>query len=612
MSDPLLDIIQGAAVPAPQSPQPAQTLSRSNSSDPLLSIVGVTQQPQAQAQAKQPGPAVPASSSSAEPTSLFDGLGHAAYGLAKGAADWVQGPAQLVLHGSNWLQSVFPDDPNRPMGPAQKLGQKVSDNFDASLKKQEDQYQADTKGSWAAGLGRFASGAAPFIASSGVSGAPAVATKAPLLGAMLKAGAQGAGLSAIQPVHDVSKTSDGGNDFLAQKGLQTALGGGFGAMGAPIGRALARIVSPEVSQGVKTLLNEGVTPTLGQMLGGAWARTEDKLTSVPFVGDMIKSAQRRGLDDLNRAAYARALSPIGEKSTAPVGREGVAEVKDKLGAAYNTLLPKLSFSADPQFISGLNKVSAAIQNGNVPPAVSDQFHAILKNEVASRMTPQGLMSGQSFKEMEQALGQKIKQFGANPDPSNQAIANGLREVLDSARQGLARSNPQHAQELSAINQGYANYARIRSAASALGADSGVFTPAQLQNAVKASDKSVGKGNFATGNALMQDLSEAGKSVLGSKYPDSGTAGRSMLGLLGGAGAAMATGHVSPLQVAGGIGLGGLASLPYTKLGQRAAVASVVKRPDAALPLANALRAGAPAATAAASPTLLQLLEQWQQ
>lgn len=611
MNDPLLDIIQSSSPASQQAPVPGKMSSSGEPGDPLLAIVGVSPQPQPQG--VPGGRSTTPATAPTEPTSFLDGLGHAVYGLAKGAADLVQGPAQLVLHGSNWLQSVFPDDPNRPMGPAQKLGQKVSDDFDAHLKNQENQYQADTKGSWAAGLGRFASGVAPFVASSGLSGAPAAASKWSLLATMLKAGTQGAGLSALQPVQDVSQASDGSNDFFSQKGLQTALGAGSGAVGAPLGRALASIVNPAVSAGVKTLLNEGVTPTLGQTLGGAWARTEDKLTSVPILGDMIKAAQSRSLDDLNRAAYARALSPIGEKSTAPVGREAVAEVKDKLGAAYNALLPKMSFSADPQFVSGLNRVSSAIQNGNVPPAVSDQFHSILKNEVASRMTPQGLMSGESFKEMEQALGQKIKRFGASPNPGDQTIADALREVLDSARQGLARSNPQYAQELGAINQGYANYARIRSAASSLGADSGTFNPAQLQNAVKAGDKSVGKGSFATGNALMQDLSEAGKSVLGSKYPDSGTTGRAgMLGLLGGSALGLSSGKISPAQLAATMVGGGLAAMPYTQAGQRAVVAALTQRPAAAAPLANALRAGTPAAAAAVSPTLFQLLKDWHQ
>ena len=63
------------------------------------------------------------------------------------------------------------------------------------------------------------------------------------------------------------------------------------------------------------------------------------------------------------------------------------------------------------------------------------------------------------------------------------------------------------------------------AASSVAAKDGVFTPAQLHAAVKAKDKSMDKGAFARGNALMQDLSSAGKNVLPSNIPDSGTAGR---------------------------------------------------------------------------------------
>ena len=70
------------------------------------------------------------------------------------------------------------------------------------------------------------------------------------------------------------------------------------------------------------------------------------------------------------------------------------------------------------------------------------------------------------------------------------------------------------------------------------AEEGVFSPAQLQNAVRAMDKSKDKARFAEGKALMQDLSESGKTVLGSKVPDSGTPYRTMAGILASGGAGL--------------------------------------------------------------------------
>lgn len=75
---------------------------------------------------------------------------------------------------------------------------------------------------------------------------------------------------------------------------------------------------------------------------------------------------------------------------------------------------------------------------------------------------------------------------------------------------------------------------------------------------------------------MQDFSSAGQQVLGSKYPDSGTAGRSLLGLAG----AAAAGHMLlPPGAAIPAAAGGAAlALPYTPMGQRVGQMLLMSRP----------------------------------
>jgi hypothetical protein len=188
------------------------------------------------------------------------------------------------------------------------------------------------------------------------------------------------------------------------------------------------------------------------------------------------------------------------------------------------------------------------------------------------------MSGESLKKVETALTQKAKNYLGSSVASERELGSALQATLDTVRSTLARSNPTHAEQLSRINEGWANYARIRQASSMVGAENGIFTPNQLQSTVRALDKSVGKGNFAKGNALMQDLSEAGKNVLGQKYPDSGTAGRLALG----AGLAGGLAAVNPAALAGAA----VGALPYTAPGQRLAAALLTKRPGAAAPVGN--------------------------
>jgi hypothetical protein len=532
-----------------------------------------------------------------EAQSMADAIPNMAHGAVKGFADLAQGGfAQPVM---NAAASVLGNESlsGKP-GPASQWVIDKSKQYNKFLQDQEKQYQADTEGSMAAGVGRVGAGALPFMLSGGQSASPQVA--ASMLRQMGQNAGKGAAFSVAQPV------TNGGDNYLADKAKQAAIGAVSSAAVTPLAAGLSRVINPQTDAQVKSLMNEGVNPTPGQILGGAWKSAEEKLTSVPLIGDMIKNAQRRSLEDFNRAAYKRALDPIGEQSAAPVGRAGVEEVKTKLGQAYDDLLPKLQFKADQQFSSEVGNLTNMIRNGNVPPDVAKQFENIVKNEVFSRMTKQGAMDGKSFKELESSLGQQIKRFGSSQDPSDKAIGDALKEVLSSARGVLTRANPDYATQLQKINEGYANYARVRGAASALGADEGVFTAAQLQNAVKSGDKSAGKGNFATGNALMQDLSESGKKVLGNKYPDSGTVGRATL-LTAAPGVATSAYHF-PIATAAMAGGAGLAAMPYTSFGQKMAAALLSKRPEIAGPAADLFRSGAPAIAPALTPGLIEALK----
>jgi len=70
--------------------------------------------------------------------------------------------------------------------------------------------------------------------------------------------------------------------------------------------------------------------------------------------------------------------------------------------------------------------------------------------------------------------------------------------------------------------------------------------------VRAGDQTTRRRGYAAGNALGQDLADAGRAVLPSKIPDSGTAGRGFIGLALGGGSALAGGPLGMLATAGGL------------------------------------------------------------
>jgi hypothetical protein len=338
---------------------------------------------------------------------------------------------------------------------------------------------------------------------------------------------------------------------------------------------------------IQSLMKEGVVPTVGQILGGGYKRAEEALTSVPVLGDFIKNAQNRTMQDVNRVAFNRALTPIGEKLPEGVmGREAVQFVSDKLDDAYGKLLPKMTVFQDAPFADQITSLKNAVNTGAINLESKQFFNNWVKNNVLNKFQGQGAITGETLKGIQSDLRTKIDELSASTNNDERVISNALKETQDQLRQLVTRNNPDYATELKAIDTGYANFKRVEKAASALGAEEGVFSPAQLQNAVKTLDKSKDKGKFAKGEAYMQDLSESAKTALGNKVPDSGTPYRALVGAIAAAGGAGAAGFPSVATA-----LGALAASPllYSKAGQNALATLLTKRPDIANELATQLR-----------------------
>ena len=346
-------------------------------------------------------------------------------------------------------------------------------------------------------------------------------------------------------------------------------------------RPAAAVISPTISPQIQTLMKEGVVPTAGQILGGGYKRAEEALSSVPIIGDFIKGAQGRAMADVNRVAFNRALTPIGEKlPDGVVGREAVQFVSEKLDDAYGKLLPKMTVLQDVPFADQITALKNNVNKGAINSASKQFFNNWIDENVLNKFQGQRAVTGETLKGIQSDLRTKIDELSASTVNDERVIANALKEAQDQVRQLVTRSNPQYAKELKAIDTGYANFKRVERAAASLGAEEGIFSPAQLQNAIKAMDKSKDKGQFAQGGALMQDLSESAKTALGNKVPDSGTPYRSMMAALAASGGAGAMGMP-------GVAAALIASpLLYSQTGQNMLAAILTKRPD----FANALAA----------------------
>lgn len=498
--------------------------------------------------------------------------------IGQGAGDAVYGIGQAVPRAMSEITSLGGNFPN----PVSKLYDQSAHTVDQAETARDTAYNSARTATGQTGFdyGRLAGNViSPANAiGAGVAGVlPKVTGLAkPLMGAAI-----GAMYGSGQPVPN----ADQGYAEQAEKNALT--GGMFGAAAPVVGGSIGKILAPKVGANQQALMDEGIRLTPGQIAGGNAKSLEDKLTSVPIVGGMIKNAQAQSMQDLNTAQANRALNPIGESLPAGMnGREAVAHVKATLGNAYDDLLPKLVGQNDPEFKQGIQNIrDLAAAPGALPAQQKATLNGVIDREIVARMSPNGSISGQSLKDINTALNLKINNYKGAQDPYDKDVLGGLKEIQSQVRQMTTRTNPTYAPQLSAIDTGYANYARLRQAAASLGANEGTFTPAQLSNAIKNADKSVGHGDYATGRAYGQDLSDAAKTVLPQKYPDSGTAGRDALlaapGYLGAA-------YFHPLMAAGAaIGTGAAAGL-YTKPGQAMAQMLMAQRPEAMQAAGNAI------------------------
>lgn len=514
---------------------------------------------QAQPAQEQPKPA-------AEPVSRMEKL-------SMGVTDPIHGGAQLLTkmlpdsvvqagnRANNWLADKTGLVARLPEG-----------GVDQQVRQREADYQAKRAAAGESGFDgwRTTGSILPSLALPAAS-----ATSLPARIAI--GSAAGAGNNALAPVTQ--------GNFADEKKKQVLTGAVAGAAFPVLGSAVSRVISPRASLNpeLQQLRAAGIRPTIGQTLGGAWNAAEEKLQSMPVLGDAIASQRGRALREFNQTAINRATSPIGQTYEG-VGQGAVQRAGDALSAAYDDALNRVgAVVQDRQFtqeVGGLRRMAA----GMTAP-MRQQFNAVYQNLLANRTSPAGGMTARTFKDVDSELGQLSSRYRASALASEKDLGDAFAELQAIVRRQAARANPRAAEDLARADEGWANLVRIEGAAKAAKNNQGVFTPAQLNQAVQASDRSTRKRAVARGTALMQDLSNAGQTVLGNKVPNSGTADRMWLGLgtLGGGAA------VNPLIPAGLLTGAGI----YTDPVQRGLSFLLASRPQGAQAVADSLRQASP-------------------
>lgn len=370
-----------------------------------------------------------------------------------------------------------------------------------------------------------------------------------------------AGVGAVQG--GIAPVSADSENFLSDKARQAGLG------------AVAGAVLPKVLGGLKPtaaaqeLMDQGVQPTVGQALGGALDRAEQKASSIPLVGDAVTWARNRTAREFEEKVIGRVTD--GEAKT--------LEQANRLASQkFDRFVPDLVPTRDA--VMGVQqKLSDAMQN----PELTAEGKAILTGMVQKHFASFGQLSGSGIKKLDSELGYLARKYAAG-DPHSRTISSELYNIMGAFRDGLEAGLPAEKQGMMReANTLWRNLMPINKAASTV-ADQAV-RPRAYQKALARQAKT------DVTRMPHDPLVSNAVDVMANTVPDSGTAGRLMLDAagLGAAGTVGLAPHA--------IGTGALAWLGATRPVQRFALGQYPGQKTAGQALGIAL----PAASRAAFP-----------
>lgn len=353
-----------------------------------------------------------------------------------------------------------------------------------------------------------------------------------------------AGLGAITS----AATTEGDLKDRAKAG---AIGTITGPAGKFVGDTLARAIRGFVpkTDAAKALPEDVVnSATLGQiadrntLAGKIASATEEKLKSVPILGNVVERARSRGAENW-RDAMIREGTPEGFIPAAGTTRERLAEIYGEFRKRYTDALRGKTVNPSQLFESQALKMTSNPRTGlsqeqgeavleNVMRNYRSRFEGVPGQNTGSTAVATGpapgvpvSMRADLAKDFEAFLGDQARQYGRTQGISNPEMSK-LYGDLERAWTASYRRQlgPQVRAELQPLDARYAPYKTVERAAGSVAAENGNFTPAQLVNAVAAR---TGKAKFARGDGLLADEAQAGKTMFQDHLANSGTTDRAL-------------------------------------------------------------------------------------
>jgi hypothetical protein len=441
-------------------------------------------------------------------------------------AQKISAAPRQVTKDDSFLDSMATGVKKRAAGVGE-LGLKLAESLGADVKPyREDladiqqRYQAEGEGTGAIGL------------AGEILGDPL--TYLPIGGGAANVARGLAGQGALSGLTTGTGDAESG---LGDNAINAAIQAGTGAVAGKVGQKLMRPVSNQLddvaAKNVALLQREGVALQPSQKVGSKTLNlVEEAFKGLPFTAGKQAKIGEKQLQQFTSAALKRA----GVKSSLATP-EVMANAAKRFDKIYTGILKK----AGGIRVDNTLLTAAAEAEAEATKRMGKDAGKLVSSYVDDILASGGVISPEIYKNTRTGLRNIIK--GSN-DPLAATVLGNLRTALDDAADRSITPALRNAWKK--VNTQYAAYKTIDKAMTSTGdaATSGLITPANLLNATK-----VGNKQFARGGGVLTDLARAGKDVISSTLPDSGTATRTMMqnvmtgGAFAGAGGAAALGNL---------------------------------------------------------------------
>lgn len=492
-------------------------------------------------------------------------------GFLMGLKDPISGGAQLAPRGLAYATSLGGAIPN----PVSRFFDEEARKVDEMVRAEQQAYMAQraAQGETGFDVARMAGNVlSPANLAPGVFATRLAAVRG--AAPAMQAAIGGAVSGLMQPATE--------EDFAAQKLEQATLGGAFGAGGQKVVAGAGRMLNPLVSKAEQTMIDLGITPTMGQVLGKGAKSLETFAQYMPIIGTAIQDARQRTIFDFNKGVINKALGRIKTKLPADViGRDAIKFASDTVSDAYDDVLKKMDFELD---FNTSSNILGALNKANLLSPQQRQAAIDYVNDIALSKFSGRKLTGEEYKAIESDLRKKASGLMSSTTEAEREVGDALFGVLGEFKKSLYNQNPKLTPQLRRVDSAYADMSVIKLAAANSGAESGVFTPKQFSTAVRQGDRTLRKSAFAKGTARSQQISDAAMQMLEEE-----------------AGATLAGRYA-----AGGAGLFGLAARPeiaipaviggrmvYSEPGQQLMNMMLRSRPEAVKQAGGMLTRGAP-------------------